>query len=299
MRGISGFINVLKPIGLTSHQVVAEVRKLTPYRTKVGHTGTLDPAATGVLVLCLGAATRLAECISSLEKVYRAEFTFGVRTDTHDVQGRVVAIQGAAELREDQVREKMSQFCGLVAQKPPVFSAVCTHGERSYRLARRGEMVDLPPRLVRIDRFELIRFTPGRFATGLFEICCSSGTYVRSLCRDLGEALGCGAFVSFLVRVRVGKFHVNEAVPLEDLERSAGNGRLHEYVVNVADALDHLPVVVVSGPDARRVQNGASPAMTVELPEGAQVLLSRDCSGVFALGVVRGKRIKVEKVLGD
>ncbi|MGB9866908.1 MAG: tRNA pseudouridine(55) synthase TruB [Bacillota bacterium] len=297
MKGLSGFINVLKPVGLTSHQVVAKVRKLAPPGTKVGHTGTLDPAATGVLVLCLGRATRLADYVSNLDKVYRAEFTFGARTDTDDVKGKVLYAPGAEGLTEEHVQEKLGLFRGVFSQKPPVFSAVSVEGERSYRLARRGQQAELPTRLVRVDQFQLLSFLPGRFARGVFQIRCSSGTYVRSLCRDLGEELGCGGFVSFLVRVAVGDFHVDQSVPLEELEACLPGTGLRGYLVGIDSALQYMPRVLLHADDTRRVRNGNSPRARVDFPDGTSVLLCGEGGEVFAIGVVCKGMIRVEKVL--
>jgi len=208
-----GLLNVNKPPGPTSHDVVARVRRLLPRRTKVGHTGTLDPFAGGVLVLGVGPATRLAPHVSEGAKQYRAEVTFGATSTTDDVEGELTPT-GAAVPREADLAAVLGEFVGQIDQVPPAHSAVHVDGRRAYELARRGEAVDLPARPVRIDALELLGCADGR---AVIRIDCGKGTYIRALARDLGRRLGCGAYCSALTRTRVGPFTLAQARQLDRL----------------------------------------------------------------------------------
>lgn len=208
-----GLLNVHKPAGPTSHDVVAAVRRRLPRRTKVGHAGTLDPFASGVLVLCVGPATRLAEHAMAGAKEYVATVVLGATSATDDPEGPITPT-GAALPDEPAVRAALPAFTGTIQQAPPAHSAIKVDGQRAYRLARAAQAVELPARPVRIDALELLRFDGDRFD---LRVACGSGTYIRALARDLGQHLGCGAYCGALARTRVGPFRIEQAVPLEDL----------------------------------------------------------------------------------
>lgn len=210
---LHGFLVIDKPAGWTSHDVVARVRRLTGER-RIGHAGTLDPAATGVLPLAVGSATRVVEYLSDASKTYRAEMTFGVETDTFDGDGRVVATGDSAGLTRPDVEGRLSAFRGTIEQVPPMHSAIKVDGRRLYELARRGEEVDRPPRQVTISCLELVAWEP---PVATLVVDCSKGTYVRALAHDLGAAVGTGAYLSDLVRLRTGPFGLDDAVTLEQL----------------------------------------------------------------------------------
>ena len=208
-----GFLVIDKPAGWTSHDVVGRVRRLLGER-QVGHAGTLDPAATGVLPVAVGAATRVVEYLTDASKTYAAEVTFGVRTDSHDVDGRVVGLDDATGLARDDVAGALAGFAGEQLQVPPMHSAVKVGGRRLYDLARRGEEVERQPRPVVFHELRLTAWEP---PVASVVVDCSKGTYVRSLARDLGEVLGVGAHLSELVRMRAGPFSLCEAWTLTEL----------------------------------------------------------------------------------
>ncbi|MEE8462120.1 MAG: tRNA pseudouridine(55) synthase TruB [Acidobacteriota bacterium] len=210
---LCGALVVNKPSGPTSHDIVARVRALT--RTKVGHTGTLDPLASGVLPLLLGPATRLTRFFQSSDKEYLAEFQLGQRTDTLDGEGEVLQESPVPEISPQQAEEVLSKFTGEIRQQPPMFSAVKVGGKKLYQLARQGREVERPWRQVTIHRLELLR--QEREIWNLL-VCCSSGTYIRTLADDIGEALGCGAYLRKLQRTRSGCFDLSQALPLEGIE---------------------------------------------------------------------------------
>ncbi len=239
-----GILVIDKPAGWTSHDVVARVRKVMGTR-KVGHAGTLDPDATGVLVLGLGRATRLLRFVTPLKKVYEAEIVLGVETTTLDASGDVVARHDMSAVTADEVREAVTQLTGVIRQVPPMVSAVKIEGRRLYQLAREGKVVKRPARTVTVSRFE-IEEVPGRPGVWQGIVECSSGTYVRSLAADLGRALGGGAHLSALRRTAIGNFRVKDAHPIES-----------PVMLPMARALGHLPAVRVDERVARKVRHGS------------------------------------------
>ena len=212
-----GWLVVDKPAGWTSHDVVARARRLLGER-RIGHAGTLDPAATGVLPLAVGSATKVVEYLAEASKTYLAEVTFGVRTDSHDGDGLVISVTDASALRREDVEAALAPFRGAIAQVPPMHAAIKVGGRRLYELARRGEEVERPPRAVTISLLEIADWRP---PTATLCVDCSKGTYVRALARDIGDALGVGAYLSNLVRVRTGPFCLCETVTLGELERAS------------------------------------------------------------------------------
>ena len=249
---INGFLNILKPPGMTSHDVVAYLRKLLGIR-RVGHTGTLDPQAAGVLPICLGQATRLASLVSGQTKSYRAEVTFGIETDTLDAEGKVVGRRDASQLTEHDLRQVLPKFLGEIEQKPPMFSAVRHEGKHLYELARKGDRVERKPRRVTIEQLELLRFQPGEHPRALIDVTCSSGTYVRSLAADLGSATGWGAYLSFLIRTRAGGFHLQDSIALEELGKER---RMERVVLPLDFPLSNLPEMTADSEQAKRIAHG-------------------------------------------
>lgn len=241
MTAPEGVLLVDKPAAMTSHDVVLRVRRAYGIR-KVGHAGTLDPPATGLLVVGVGRATRLLRFLSELPKEYEGTGRLGVETDTLDAEGAVVR---TAEVRVSraELEGAMARFVGDILQAPPAHSAVRVGGRRLYEAARRGEAVEAPPRPVRVEAFELLSFDGRDFD---FRVRCSSGTYVRSLVAGVGGALGCGAHLARLVRTRVGPFSLSRAVSLEDLGSP----------LPVEAAVAHLPAVTVGRDEARAAGNG-------------------------------------------
>jgi tRNA pseudouridine55 synthase len=249
---VDALFNVYKPRGPTSHDVVARLRRASGVR-RVGHAGTLDPMAEGVLVVAVGQVTRIIEYLVDAEKEYEAEVTFGVETDTYDAEGSVLVRRPVDHLTAEQVEAALPAFRGSIAQRPPAHSAISVGGRRLYELARRGVAVDVPVRQVEITRLELTSFVPPK---AVLRVECSKGTYMRSLAHDLGQALGCGAHLSGLIRTRIGRFTAQEAVKLEELEAQLRQGTWRDVAIPLADALAHLPAVQLDGDEARRLQRG-------------------------------------------
>jgi tRNA pseudouridine55 synthase len=278
---VLGFLNVNKPRGPTSHDVVAGVRRLLAggrRRAKVGHAGTLDPFADGVLVVCVGAATRLVEYVQSQPKRYAADITLGAASTTDDPDGQITPTPNAAPPDERAVREAAARFAGVIRQVPPAHSAVHVGGRRAYELARGGEQVALPARRVEVHSIEVVSYD---WPVVSVDVCCGAGTYIRALARDLGEALGVGGYCSALTRTEVGPFTLDAAVPPGEL-------RFDRDIVPPQEALRHLPAVTLDADRARRLRLGR--AVEADLPDAAQdVLVLDEHGGLVAVGRVDGR----------
>jgi tRNA pseudouridine55 synthase len=256
----NGILIVDKPAGITSHDVVDRARRL--FHTKrVGHTGTLDPDATGVLVLCLGSTTRLAEYLSASAKHYTTEVVFGVRTDTMDASGSILSDQDASHLTERSILALLPAFRGKILQTPPMVSARHHQGRRLYELAREGITVEREAREVEIAELKLTRFEAGPHPAATMEVTCSTGTYIRVLADDLGQSAGTGAIMSTLRRTWVGidaatAFTLDEAHTLADLEQQSNNGSLANALIPLASALRAMPLIRVAPEGLRRLRQG-------------------------------------------
>lgn len=250
----AGFVLVDKAGGWTSHDVVAKSRRILGMR-RIGHAGTLDPMATGLLILGIGRATRLLRFVTDLPKEYEATALFGVATDSLDADGEVTARAPMSVNRED-VDRAMDRFRGEILQTPPMVSAVKVGGKRLHELARRGEEVERPARKVRVDRLELEGFTAGPYPEVRLRVVGGSGLYVRVLADDLAKALGGRAHLSSLRRVASGSLRVEEAWTIEQLVCLGDEGRLAEAVLGPAAALSHLPALSVGHDEAVRVSDG-------------------------------------------
>lgn len=213
-KEIEGVLLVDKPKGLTSHDVVYHLRRKLQMK-KIGHAGTLDPMATGVLVMLIGKATRISQYLMSVDKVYEGEATLGVVTDSQDAEGEVMETRPVPELTEAGVRELMKTFLGDQYQTPPMHSAIKIGGVPLYKLARKGEEVEREPRFIRIASFDLLSFALPKLT---FRLACTKGTYVRTVANDLGQKLGCGAHLSELRRTGSGKFTIEQCLPLDQIE---------------------------------------------------------------------------------
>jgi tRNA pseudouridine55 synthase len=247
---IDGFLVIDKPAGLTSHDVVQRVRRIAKQR-RVGHLGTLDPLATGVLPIALGEATKLSQLLTHGAKSYRGKLLLGVETTTYDREGEVVAERAGPWPTRAVLEKSLAEFQGEIDQVPPPYSAVKQGGEAAYVRARRGEEVVLEPRRVTVSRIELTLYEPPVVA---LEVDCSAGTYLRSMAHDLGVALGTGAHLSELCRTRSGPFTLEQAVTLEALEQ-LGPERLESRVIPMLAATG-LPTFEIDARVARRVRNG-------------------------------------------
>ncbi|HVH32439.1 MAG TPA: tRNA pseudouridine(55) synthase TruB, partial [bacterium] len=270
---------------------------------RVGHTGTLDPGATGVLVLVFNRATRIAEFLADADKEYRVEVTFGRSTDSGDAYGRTVREAPTDTLTRDQVATALPQFVGDIVQVPPLASAVHVGGRRLYELAREGAMVDVPPRHVWIYQLTLLDFVTSSPPTAMLHVVCSKGTYVRRLCSDLGDALGYGAFASFMVRTRVGRYQLADSATLEELEVLADAASFEEALVSMDDALADFPAVDLQPAQRQAAMRGQSiPLFRVARWQqlvGAPVVRLRDASGLVALARVEEGLLRPFKVLRD
>ncbi|MCK5471952.1 tRNA pseudouridine(55) synthase TruB [Candidatus Gracilibacteria bacterium] len=249
---MDGFLAINKPKGITSHDAVAFARRRLKIR-KIGHAGTLDPLATGVLVLGIGSATRLLEYIQNCEKEYEAEITFGATSSTDDVEGELTPFPNSERFTREELEKVLSEFIGAIHQIPPKFSAIKINGKTAYRLAREGKEVKLKPRLVEIHSLTLSKF---EYPKAEISIRCGSGTYIRSLARDLGARLGAGAFLSKLTRTRVGDFPINRALPLKSI--------LPEKIISIETGTP-LPQINLTCNEAEKISNGQKiPARTNE-----------------------------------
>ena len=269
---VHGLLNILKPPGMTSHDVVAQVRRLTG--TKVGHTGTLDPLAAGVLVLTVGAGTRLTNFIVTDDKAYRAEFVLGVETDTLDLEGKVVAQEAADHITASQVAEAMAQMTGELEMVPPMFSAARHEGRKLYELARQGKDVPRRARRVTVARLELLGFTPGQSPVCACDIECSKGTYVRSIAQMLGQRLGCGAHLGFLLRTAQGRHTVAASLTMEEFTAFAREGTAQEAMIPLLDALPHLQIVAVDAAQAADLCHGRTTPVDTQMTEAALVMVA-------------------------
>ncbi|WP_374700395.1 tRNA pseudouridine(55) synthase TruB [Sporomusa ovata] len=245
----SGIINVLKPPGMTSHDVVSYIRRLYSIK-RVGHAGTLDPAAAGVLPVFIGKATRLVEYLADADKSYRAELTFGFETDTGDDTGKILNSRSYIRPELSEIEAALASFVGENEQIPPMYSAIKIGGKKLYELARQGQVVERKPRKIIINTISLVT----ECETGIvFDVTCSKGTYIRVLCADIGSRLNCLAVMSFLVRTRVGSFHLEQALTLEEIAANK------EQAIQTADSvLTHLPAIMLSEQEAQAIKNGRS-----------------------------------------
>lgn len=266
----AGILIIDKPKNRTSHDVVDDIRIITGTR-KVGHTGTLDPGATGVLVICLGQATRIASLLQTGQKQYRAMIKFGISTTTHDSDGEVTE-QRSCVISESALRQVLKDFTGTISQVPPMVSAISINGQRLHRLARQGIEIERAPREVSIDKLELEEFTPGDWPQAVLNVTCSTGTYVRSLCYDIGKALGLPAHMAGLVRIKNGEYSLEQAHTIEQVEQAAREGRLDSLIIPIDEGLSFLDAVEIDEEFFKPVKNGAALLMDMtmgkSLPDG-------------------------------
>lgn len=249
---LSGILNVDKPPGMTSHDVVDVVRRVAGQR-KVGHAGTLDPMATGVLLVCLGPATRVAEYLMAGQKLYRATIILGATTETYDAEGEFTASGGRTDFDRAEIEAALAHFVGSIEQVPPMYSALKQQGQPLYKLARQGKTVERQPRQVDIERIELLDLTSPSLVV---EVTCSTGTYVRSLAHDLGQYLGSGAYLAALVRLGSGHFTLQDAVSLKRLEEAFEHGQEDRYLLPLDEAFLDWPAIIVGAEDARHIVHG-------------------------------------------
>lgn len=286
---MDGVLNINKPSGVTSHDVVERVRGILHER-RIGHTGTLDPLATGVLVLCIGKATRIARYLEAGEKEYKAVMRLGVTTDTLDADGQVLETKSYTPPDQMKIIEVMKSFTGSIMQRPPAYSAVKTAGVPSYKLAREGKAEPLKPRPVTIYSIDLTAFEDPFVS---LMVRCSKGTYIRTLCAEIGTALGMGAHLAGLERTRSGRFRIDHAVTLDQLQDITIAGNAAQAMTSIDDALAAFPLVSISEAETVRVLHGnqiscpPSPAnssselVRLHSPAGRLLALARIVAGVL------------------
>lgn len=249
-----GIINVLKPPGMTSFNIVSFLRRNLHIK-KIGHAGTLDPEAVGVLPVCVGKATKVLEYMTGMDKVYRAELYLGIETNTQDAYGKPIYISDVT-VTQTEIIETIKSFIGENFQVPPMYSAVKVKGKKLYELARQGITIERESRKVHISKIENIQFTDKNKV--LFDVHCSKGTYIRTLCSDIGKKLGCGAHMSFLLRKSVGPFHIEEAHTLEEIEQSVIEGNPNKFMLDTDFAIKYMDPIVLGHNSSKKILNGRS-----------------------------------------
>ncbi len=265
---IHGIFNLNKPRGATSFAMISLVRRLTGIR-RVGHAGTLDPIADGVLPVCIGQATRVVDQIVGSPKLYRATVLLGVTTDTFDAEGEVIATADASGVMEEAVRAVLPEFIGRIRQVPPMFSAIKHQGTPLYRYARKGEEIEREAREVVVHRIALVRFEPPRL---YLEVEAGKGAYVRSLAHDLGQRLGCGGHLEALTRARSGPFRLEDSVTPEQLRAAAERGRWQELLVAADEALLDWDAAILAPDHTRQMRDGGLLLLDATGPAGRRAL---------------------------
>jgi tRNA pseudouridine55 synthase len=278
-----GVLAIWKPAGWTSHDVVAKARRLLGVR-RIGHTGTLDPAVTGVLPLCVGRATRFVEYLQEMPKTYEATLRFGIATDTEDLEGTVTEEADASFLTEERMKDAVLSFLGEIDQVPPMVSAVKVNGKRLYELAREGVTVERKARRVTIHAVEILVIEAGKSRPEIrFTVRCSKGTYIRTLCVDIGRRLGVPALMASLIRTESAGLGPNDCVTLEQIPELIAHGSLQGKIRPGDRLLDHLPRTAVGLPEAEHVLQGkpAAAASLDPVPEKAGLWRLYRSDGIF------------------
>ena len=281
-----GFLNIYKPKGITSHDVVSKLRRITKIK-QIGHTGTLDPFAQGVLPICIGKSTRLIEYLND-DKEYLATLNFGKTTDTYDIDGEITS-SSAQKVTKEQIIDGLKIFTGEIIQTPPVYSAIKVKGKKLYEYAREGKAVEISPRKVTIYKTVLENFDETN-QTAQIRIACSKGTYIRSIAHDLGQNLGCGAFLSELVRTKAGKFEIENSVKLEYI---LSFDEVQKNLINPLDMLE-LPQLKLDEKDYKKILQGQFIVNKSVQNNSFLILIYNE--NICAVAFVENSIIKVKKV---
>lgn len=282
-KQLFGFLNIYKPVGMTSHDVVAVLRRVTKIK-QIGHTGTLDPFAEGVLPVCIGKATRLIEYLQD-DKEYLATIQFGASTNTFDLDGEKT-FTSDKKVKKEEIIEAFKSFEGEISQLPPIFSAIKVKGKKLYEYARKGEEVEIQPRKVFIENIELNSFDEESQQAQVL-IKCSKGTYIRSIANDLGEKLGCGGYLVKLIRTQAGNFRVENSIQLDGID-------VENNLLNPLDVMD-LPKITVNDEDLARIKNGMPILKKCDKIGNFVILVYNDVE-ICAVGIADGDKIKLKKV---
>lgn len=290
---MDGVLNVLKPPKMTSHDVVSEVRRALSIK-KVGHTGTLDPMAAGVLPICVGRATKIVDYLQNDHKTYRAELTLGQVTDTEDCWGEVLE-QSDVNIEENVIREAVLSFIGEINQVPPMYSALKVNGKKLYELAREGKVIERKSRLRTIFSIDIIEI---KGKTVLFDVSCSKGTYIRTLCSDIGKKLGVGGHMSFLIRIKSGMFDIKNTVTIEEI-KSLSATELIDKMIPVDEALNINKKVNIGNRACELVKNGVKTDLMRfyldEIKENEQILVYHN-NKFIALSEYKNGKLIVSKL---
>jgi len=293
-----GVLNVYKEKGYTSHDVVAIMRRIAKTK-KVGHTGTLDPDATGVLPICIGRATKLAEYLASADKTYVAEVILGLETNTGDISGEVLVTK-PVKYDHDAIIAAVNSFTfgrrGEYMQIPPMFSAIKIGGKKLYELARKGEIIDRPARPVIIHEIKVLNFAPEKNSFTL-EVKCSKGTYIRSLAMDIGHTLGCGATMGTLERTQSGIFDISTAVKLDELKEAAESDRLSDFLMPVDKLLTYKKIMLPESEAAYAKNGNPLPSSLVDDAKAGDKFWICDSNGIIGLFVLSKSKLRAEVML--
>ena len=249
---MDGIIIVDKPKGYTSHDVVNVVKK-TLNTSKVGHTGTLDPNATGVLPVLVGKATKISKYLIEHDKTYIAELALGEKSSTGDIEGEIIERKEVPNVTEEQIKEVLQKFLGKQMQTPPIYSSIKINGKKAYEYARSGQTIEIPAREIEIMEISLSNFEDNIIT---FKVSCSKGTYIRTLCHDIGQKLGCGACMEKLTRTKVSRFEIKDSLTLAQIEVLKKEDRLSEILIPIDQMFANYPSIIVSGEAARLAYNG-------------------------------------------
>jgi len=268
---MNGILNIFKSKGISSYKAVREVKSILDIK-KAGHAGTLDPSASGVLLVCLGHATKIVTFLTGLKKHYHAEMILGISTDSQDSEGKIIERKEVKDdIDEKRIKRIFQKYEGTISQIPPMFSAAHYKGERLYCLARKGIEVERNPKKVYIYQLELINFNQKKNPVVEFEVVCSKGTYIRTLCDDIGNELGCGAYLSNLVRKKIGSFNIEDSLSLEELKNDKTLGE--KYLITIDSALKDLDKITVIKDNVKTVLNGGiiSNNQIIKIQEGIEI----------------------------
>lgn len=284
----SGILNLYKPCGPTSHDMIYRMRRLLGIK-KIGHTGTLDPMAEGVLPICIGKGTKASGMLTDSDKAYRATMVLGMTTDTQDADGEVLS-ECRVDVSDTRLSEMLTRYIGEIEQIPPMYSAVKLNGKKLYELARRGEVVERPTRKVRIDEIRLVE-RDGDLVT--LEVYCSKGTYIRTLCADIGDALGCGAYVNRLIRIKSGPFLLENAYTEEDLCRMVQEGRGEDAITSLHEVYAEYPIRTVTPKELFLVRNGV-PLYAYREKEGERVRVCDAEGNLLGISEREGDKLRMK-----
>lgn len=300
---MDGIINVYKEAGFTSHDVVAKLRGIL-HQKKIGHTGTLDPEATGVLPVCCGKATKVCELLTDKDKSYRAVCRLGIETDTQDMTGNILNKYDTDDLTEEKIRKSVSEFQGDIMQIPPMYSALKVNGKKLYELAREGKTIERKARPVHIDSIDIIDIDLDN-NTFTMDVTCSKGTYIRTLCHDIGKKLGIAAAMESLIRTRVSIFELENAMTLSQIQQLADEGmdRLEEKITKVDSLFPDYPKLYVNERGAKYLSNGNSLKKEdflysdkIMVKDNQSVLIYDEKSCFKAIYILKGREYKVKKM---